>query len=508
MNHSIRELTIDVAKENIFSPILAKQYDKNTRYILATITDYGNVLKVSNTSQVTINFKRPDGSSQSFYGKVEEDGRVQVPITYWALELDGKVTADISINGKDEKLTTLKFTITVEKATNNSSMLHSKIYGVSGIGQENPILTRTYDASNVHINIKDNGDYKECVADDGSFQNFFNFPEYTDELGNIFLTITPKSFRIDSTSNGEITAISVKEYEDGDEALGYEPHPFFRNWINEHEYNGVVSRDIAKYLGYYNEATNQIESKPNKDTTLTYKTWEEGRQIIKNTSESYGIMSWMFVDLFRMLCLIYFGRTDIHNLFDIPFNYTDNPDGRSYDELEQGAMTGTTDTIPSHTGFNTTSNHYKIFNIDHALAGITVDGCYQTNDGFYYSHLFDFDASKDENAIRSTLTSKVTTYDEEHDIITKMGYDENEPAFKTALAIRQATADAPLDSRQNIYYSAKQKLAPITESGARGQLYAFGWYTTILYPDSGVFFSVWTYWFDLAWGVRLCKAPF
>ena len=404
----------------------------------------------------------------------------------------------------------------------------TKIYGVSGIGQENPILVRTHDAAGVDLVLTNNNGLIECVATDDTFQKFFDFPEHTDELGNVFLTITPKAFKFDRTSGGEVTAISVKEYEDGDEANGYMVHPFFKNWTSETTYDGIVSREIAKYLNAAYDIANDevyegdcgnvkddivVTSKPGLEFNLSFASWIDGREIIKNTSEKYGIMSWMFIDLFRYLFLIYFGRTDIHNFFEVDFEYDEDETGRFYYEYEQANVTGTTDSINSHTGFNTNSSHYKIFNIDHALAGISVDGCYQTIEGFYYSHLFDFDAFSDEGANISTITNKVTSYTEEYDIITKMGYDEREPAFKVALAARQATSDNPVDTRQNIYYSCKQKLGTIEEPGVRGQYIAFSWYSTMLYPDNGAFYSGWGFDFNDAWGddgraVRLCKSPF
>ncbi len=531
MNDIIRELTIDVSKENIFSAILAKQYDKNTRYILATITNLGKKIDVDRNSTVIINFRRPDKESHSFIGSVEEDGRVKVPIPYWALEINGAVTADISMCMADERLTTLRFIIQVEEATFNGAtpiITTSKIYGVSGIGNENPVLTRTNDAVGVSLSVTERDIYKECVANDVDFQKFFDFPQYTDELGNVFITITPKSFKIDFTNDGEITAISVKEYERGDENLGFFVHPFFKKWTSETTYNGVVSRDIAKYLssaydkvngevfeGSISESNKNnivVRSVPNEDYTKSSASWELGREVIKNTNESYGIMSWLFIDLFRTLCLIYFARTDLNNLFHIEFEYSDDEYSRQYDPLEHGTTTGATDDIDSHTGYNTETHQFKIFNIDDALACITVDGCYQTKDGFYYSYLFDFDASKDVGAHKSMLSTKVTSYDGEYDIITKMSYDIDEPAFKVATAMRHATNTNPVDSVQNIYYSAKHKLY-IIEDDSRGQLYSFAWSNYDVYPDWGVFFSFWDSGFVYCWdndsnAVRLCKSPF
>lgn len=115
-NEILRELQIDVAKENTFQAILAKQYDKATRYILAEITNLGKPLAIETGSAVLINFSRPDKSTAAFVGEVI-GGKVKVPLPYWALELDGEVIADISLVGTDSRLTTLGFTILVQPAT-------------------------------------------------------------------------------------------------------------------------------------------------------------------------------------------------------------------------------------------------------------------------------------------------------------------------------------------------------------------------------------------------------
>lgn len=402
----------------------------------------------------------------------------------------------------------------------------AKIYGVSGIGQENPVLTRTYDAAGITLDIEDDGDVIECVASDSSFQEFFNFPEHTDELGNVFLTITPKAFKFDRTSNGEVTAISVKEYEDGDEEKGYMLHPFFKNWITEKSYDGVVSREIAKYLNAaydtvngkvfegYVDSTNRdnivVTSKPGLNYQLSYASWENGRYVVKNTNEKYGIMHWQFVSLFRLLFLIYFATTDIYDLFELG-NFGDNGDNNE----SYGDITGSGDQIISHTGFNWNSYTFKIFNIDNALYGITIDGCYQTNEAYFYSNLFDFDGSIDEGAIKSTIIPNGSGSENEadYDTITKMEFDKGEPFFMQATAFRQATSDVPqgdLAAAHQYYCCQQKKWTP--DEGERGYLIAFN-YSGCPSNFESAFFSFWYVVFDRAWldgdywAVRLCKSP-
>lgn len=121
-NEIIRELEIDVARENVFAAILAKQYDKATRYILATITNLGVAMEIDSNSTITINFERPHSDDEdpsnyqaAFSGSVI-GGKVKVPLPYWALERDGDVRADISMIIGNDRLSTLTFIIRVQPA--------------------------------------------------------------------------------------------------------------------------------------------------------------------------------------------------------------------------------------------------------------------------------------------------------------------------------------------------------------------------------------------------------
>lgn len=117
MSIIVKQLSVDVAQENIFQSVIAKQYDTNSRFLTVKLTNEGEQITVSPTSVVTINAAREDKQAKAFAGTVNEDGTVTVPITYWMLELDGIVKCDISvIDPEQRKLTTTSFTISVEAA--------------------------------------------------------------------------------------------------------------------------------------------------------------------------------------------------------------------------------------------------------------------------------------------------------------------------------------------------------------------------------------------------------
>ena len=101
---------------------MAKQYDMNTRFIKATFVDNGDKITIdpSATVKVVINAQRPDGLSKGFYGEVNEDGTVTVPLHSWMLDQVGTVICDISVidvmSDDNKKLTTTSFTLYVEQA--------------------------------------------------------------------------------------------------------------------------------------------------------------------------------------------------------------------------------------------------------------------------------------------------------------------------------------------------------------------------------------------------------
>lgn len=117
----IQEISVEVSKPNLFQAVVAKQNDCNSRFLKATLVNNGEKIDVTTASKVTINANRPDGESKSFEGVINDDGSVTVPLHSWILGLEGHVDCDIStMDENDEKLTSTKFSVYVERASCNS----------------------------------------------------------------------------------------------------------------------------------------------------------------------------------------------------------------------------------------------------------------------------------------------------------------------------------------------------------------------------------------------------
>lgn len=128
----LREITVDVAQLNRFQAIVAKQYDRQSRYLKVQLTNLGEPIQADLDAMVVINARREDGVANVFAGTVNADGTVTVPLTYWMLELDGTVKCDISIIvGEESVLTTTLFELEVqEAAADNEAIEENEDYGL------------------------------------------------------------------------------------------------------------------------------------------------------------------------------------------------------------------------------------------------------------------------------------------------------------------------------------------------------------------------------------------
>ena len=127
-----KEITLDVSRLNRFQSIIAKQNDKDSRYLKVSVADEGNVLIIPSSAKVTITATRPDKLSSSFLGKISEDGKAIVPLSPWMLELDGSLSCEVSIISEESVLKTTSFFVDVEpdEASGNTDVTQDPNYDI------------------------------------------------------------------------------------------------------------------------------------------------------------------------------------------------------------------------------------------------------------------------------------------------------------------------------------------------------------------------------------------
>lgn len=130
----IRDLNADVVKRGVTRAVYAKQYDFNSRFLNIRIQEDGKNIEVKPNLTVVLNVQRPDSQENMFYGTVNDDGTVKVPLTSWMLELAGTLVCDISIISEDPtvaKLTTMQFNVYVEESVvSDASFVETTEYSV------------------------------------------------------------------------------------------------------------------------------------------------------------------------------------------------------------------------------------------------------------------------------------------------------------------------------------------------------------------------------------------
>lgn len=127
-----QELTLDIARDNSYKIVRAKQYDEDSRFLKITITNRGEIIKIPSGATVILGVKRADAECGDFAGTVNaKDGTVTVPIPNWVLQVAGNNICDVSIIKDGERFSTSNFNVLVENApTNEPDITEDENYDV------------------------------------------------------------------------------------------------------------------------------------------------------------------------------------------------------------------------------------------------------------------------------------------------------------------------------------------------------------------------------------------
>lgn len=154
-----KEIIADVVIRSTSKSVVAKQNDANSRFLNVQIQDSGKKIEIVSPAIVMLNVQRPDGSTGTFYGSVNDNGTVKVELTSWILEQAGTIPCEIAIykgsENEQAKLTTMTFYVEVEAAVrSDEDIVDSDEYNVivDLLNSTQEAYNRANDAANMATN--------------------------------------------------------------------------------------------------------------------------------------------------------------------------------------------------------------------------------------------------------------------------------------------------------------------------------------------------------------------
>lgn len=109
-----KEITLDFAGGNPGMPVMAKQGDDGSRFVLITLTDNGGSCAIPQGATAEFRCVKPDGRSCLNPAVINADGTITVELTQQVLAVPGTVWADVTLKGEaGEILSTVSFRIWV-----------------------------------------------------------------------------------------------------------------------------------------------------------------------------------------------------------------------------------------------------------------------------------------------------------------------------------------------------------------------------------------------------------
>ena len=128
------EIVIDMRDKYVNTIIDAVQYDKNSRFVKATLLSGGSRFSLPTNATYRVNFKRADGASGSYTelsngsSAVErsESNVLKIGIHELVTNTSGKSLISVSIIDGDSEISTFSFVVNVQKSTVEDSDINKK----------------------------------------------------------------------------------------------------------------------------------------------------------------------------------------------------------------------------------------------------------------------------------------------------------------------------------------------------------------------------------------------
>jgi len=292
--------------------------------------------------------------------------------------------SSLGINLDDYSYYSLTTTINGQTYTTGNIYM-AKIYGVSGLYDSSPLLTRTDDAVGMTYAFESS---TGVVSSD--FDDVFPYNRMTRVTidGNVFVRVPSMWFRVGADSNNRITDIAVSEQRRGT-----------GNWYKTDEFY------YGAYCGNVNSSKLRSVSgvTPSGDGTLS-----QFRAYATNNGSGYQQLDLYHKTIMNFLWLIEFANKNSQELF--PMTYTSK------------LNTGGTDSLTTPSGFLTSNKRFRwhyiedfFGNMAEALDGVTGNSLASADPSIYN------DNGTNYNTLGYTVTWTEGSY------IKALGWDNNNP---------------------------------------------------------------------------------
>ena len=232
--------------------------------------------------------------------------------------------------------------VSVEKAP------QAQIWGVSGLGNSDPTLTRTFD--NVGKTYSINSTAGTIATD---FDTEFNFETVVQD-GNTMIKIPTFYKRFDTITNNQITAFSMSKTKVNDDFV---PYPCFVKQDGSGAVMDYILVSKGKATGTSSKATCVSGESP-----LVNVTRAQMRTAARANGAGWQQFDWMVLQLLRDLFCVVFATTNSQLIFT----------GRT--NASAAATVGGTWNISTPCGWNTTTMQNRFFGIEDVFGNV-YDWC-------------------------------------------------------------------------------------------------------------------------------------
>ena len=273
----------------------------------------------------------------------------------------------------------------------------AQIWGVSGLGNSDPTLTRTFDNVGKTYNI--NSAAGTITTD---FDTEFNFETVVQD-GNTMIKIPTFYKRFDTISNNQITAFSISKTKVNDD---FKPYPCFVKQDGSGTVMDYILVSKGKATGTSSKATCVSGSKP-----LVKVTRAQMRTAARANGTGWQQFDWMVLQLLRDLFCVVFATTNSQLIFTGRTNASD------------GATVGGTWNISTPCGWNTTTMQNRFFGIEDVFGNVTdwCDGITFSDATIYSTVNYNYFTDSTSNMVNSG--SRVTS----NNYISALTYNAAQP---------------------------------------------------------------------------------